>query len=71
MSSVVVDKSERISHGADVHGGRGTVRVGFDFVPYTVEVASSCVVAVNVVSGIGDPEGSRGGVGLEHAGGLN
>ena len=42
-----------------------------DLVPHSVEVSSGGVVSSDVVGGVGDPEGGRGSVGLEHSGGLD
>jgi hypothetical protein len=69
MGSIVGDIAQSIPHGAHVQGGRGAIRVLFDFIPDAVEVAAGSYVIDEIVGGVGDPEGSDGCVGLQHPSG--
>ena len=69
VGHVAVDVSERISHGTDVHGCRGSIGVFLDLIPHAIEISSGCPIAVDIVGWVGDPEGSSGSVGLKHTSG--
>lgn len=58
MGSIVGDIPQSISHGARVQGGRGAIRLFFDFIPDAVEVAPGSYGIDEIVGGVGDPEGS-------------
>ena len=71
MGNVVAGLSQSHAGGAYVGGGAGAIRIGFDFIPKSIEISACCHVVYNSVERIGDPISGRRGVTLQQSLGGN
>ena len=63
---IVADISKRISHWTYIKSSGWSIRTGFDLVPNTVEITTSCMVVHHIIGWVGDPEGCNRCVSLQH-----
>jgi hypothetical protein len=71
MCDVVSGKAQLHTGGADVHSGTGSIRIGFDFIPKSIEIASGCSISHESIERIGDPVAGNSDITLQHSKGCN
>ena len=67
MGDVVAGLSQSHAGGAYVGGGAWAIRIGFDFIPKSIEISTCCHVVDDGVKRIGDPISGRRGVTLQQS----